>query len=347
MRRFFVVFALAGCLLSGCAAVPPDALSPAGGARGSQMSAGGSTLAGGPRRSVPVPEASSRPVDLATITHYRHPRAEAMLRSIMEQLLAVAGSLPVSPDVAILDSASYNAVLQNNRLYVTRGMLALMNDRSEMAAILAHEIGHVQARHARRRIAARNQALASTIDIAQTFRDPELTRQAIDIQKRSLAAFSREQEHEADLFGNALMAKAGFDPSGAVRSLVIHERMKGLFGRIAGLRTRRQTSVLATHPPTPERIAKARRQVAGFAKRPSAAGRNSYLAAIDGLRFSNAASTSYIRGRNFIHAERNVAITMPPGFVPVGARSGVLGVGRSGKAFVIFSALKPQYGSDP
>ncbi|MCC2095549.1 MAG: M48 family metallopeptidase, partial [Hyphomicrobiales bacterium] len=275
MRK--VIF-LTGLLLTGCATAPLDGViegtsaNPASG----QMSAGGTTLASphsAGRAPAPAAGRSSGPPDLSKLQHYRHPAAEAMLRDTLADLLRAAGNgrrLDVSPHVAILDSPSYNAVLQGNRLYVTRGMLAMLNDRSELAAILAHELGHLIAGHARHRIAAREQAVAAAVDIAMTFRDPELTRRAVAAQKLSLAAFSREQEYEADRISVALMARAGYDPQGAIRSLLNYERVAGLFGRLTRLspdrKVMRAMSAGATHPPTPERIARSRRQVASLGR---------------------------------------------------------------------------------
>lgn len=346
---------LASCFLAGCAAVPPPATRAALPNVQSEMAPGGTPVSG---RATVTPRRTAQrgPVNLARLKHYRHPAAQSMLRTITSKILSVSGTDSaasrkiLSPDVAILDVSAYNAILQGNRLYITRGMLALMNDEAEMAAVLAHEIAHALAGHARRRVAARRQAVASAIDVAQTYRDPERTRQAVAIQKRTLAAFSREQEFEADRVGLELMVRAGYDPRAAVRSLIVHERMKTLFARTSGLRSRQTVSLLATHPATPERIARMRTMVAALKQQSGQsnrnANRNGYLAAIDGIRFGNANSNGFIRGRNVILLRRDVAVTMPRGFVAVGSRRSVLGVRCGGKAFFIFAALKPQFANN-
>jgi len=360
-----IIALLAAGLLSGCDAVPPGAMVDGAG-RGpavatGQMSAG-SMAAIAPRpypgTSARAPARPSQPPDLAQLKHYRHAPAEAMLREVLADLLRAntgGDRLPVSPHVAILDSSAYNAVLQNNRLYVTRGMLAMLNDKSELAAILAHELGHVLARHARSRVAAREQAIAAAADVAMTFRDPELTRRAIAVQQLSLAAFSREQEYEADRISIELMARAGYDPQGAIRSLLNYERVAGLFGRLTRLSPNRNVmraaSALATHPPTPERIARARRQVASLVSRSGSRSgrteRDAYLAAIEGLRFGTDGRGGFTRGRNFIHRGRDVAITMPPGYFPLRSRLGIAAIRRGGAAFLVFAPLKSAYGRDP
>jgi len=243
-------------------------------------------------------------------------------------------------EVTILDMAGFNAALQANRLYVTRGLLALMNDRSELAAALAHELGHAIARHPQRRAQARQQAIAETVDAARSTGDLEFNRQVAIAQRASLAAFSREQEHDADAVAIELLAKAGFDSSGAVRMLEGMDRMSGMFARLTRLNGQRpEASALASHPPTPERIALMRQRVTG-ATAPGRTERAQYLAAIQGLRFCESGNAGFIRGRVFVHHQRNVAITLPPGYVPAPSRIGMLGVRQGGTAFALFAPAR-------
>src|SRR3954453_2375514 len=81
---------------------------------------------------------------------YRAPAAEAYLNAILEKL-AQASETPGETvyKVTILNSPVINAfALASGNLFVTRGLLALANDNAEIAAVMAHEIGHVTARHA-------------------------------------------------------------------------------------------------------------------------------------------------------------------------------------------------------
>ena len=81
---------------------------------------------------------------------YRAPTAEAYLNDILAKL-AQASETPgeTAYKVTILNSPVINAfALPSGNLFVTRGLLALANDSAEIAAVMAHEIGHVTARHA-------------------------------------------------------------------------------------------------------------------------------------------------------------------------------------------------------
>ena len=80
---------------------------------------------------------------------YRAPDAKRLLGEVAARLVAATERPDERYEITILDSPAVNAfALPSGRLYVTRGLLALANDTSEIAAVLAHEIAHVTLRHA-------------------------------------------------------------------------------------------------------------------------------------------------------------------------------------------------------
>ena len=80
---------------------------------------------------------------------YNDPRLQAMIEQTVERLVAASERPDLHYKVTMLNSPSVNAfALPTGQLYVTRGLIALANDDSELASVLAHEMGHVIARHA-------------------------------------------------------------------------------------------------------------------------------------------------------------------------------------------------------
>ena len=95
----------------------------------------------------------------------------------------------------------------------SRGLIALANDKAELASVLAHEMGHVIARHAAiREEQARQTAIIGHV-VNDVFSDPQTGALALAKSKLTLASFSRAQEFEADGIGVGISARAGFDPS--------------------------------------------------------------------------------------------------------------------------------------
>jgi len=282
-----------------------------------------------PQQGPAVPAAAPRTVGVDALTtaehkklvaqfggEYRWPAAESYLNAILVRL-AAASDVPTTPyRVTILNTPVVNAfALPSGNLYISRGLLALANDSSEVAAVMAHEIGHVTARHAAARAEREKQAavIASAATVIQSRQKGE---EVENNQRLSFASFSRHQEIEADRIGVNVIARAGFDPYGAARFLISLGRSTALRAELLGQKTADKPDILATHPSTPERIAQATqaaRQISapgvGVSDRPG------YLAAIDGMNFGEDPADGIVRGRRFLQPRLRFAFTAPEGFV--------------------------------
>src|SRR5262249_1901673 len=230
-------------------------------------------------------------------------------------------------------SASVNAfALPSGELYVTRGLIALANDNSELASVLAHEMSHVIARHAAmREDEARQVALVKRV-FTDLSNDPETSALALAKSKIKLASFSRAQELEADGIGVGIAARAGYDPFGAVRFLTS-------MGRNAELKAPpgqahidpRSPDFLSSHPATPERIKNAQGNARQFSS-PGAGERAKevYLESVDGLVYGEDPSEGFVRGRRFLHPKLGFTFVAPEGFTLDNTAQAVLGVKEGG-----------------
>lgn len=246
---------------------------------------------------------------------YRWPAAEAYLNEILARL-AAAAETPTTPyRVTILNTPVVNAfALPSGNLYISRGLLALANDSSEVAAVMAHEIAHVAARHAAAR-AEREKQAALIAEAATVIQSRQKGEEVESYQRLSFAGFSRQQEIEADKIGVGVIARAGYDPYGAARFLTSLGRSTALRAEMVGQKSSDRPDILATHPSTPERVA----QATAVARQLGAPGlgasdRAGYLASIDGMIFGEDPADGLVRGRNFTHARLRFAFTAPEGF---------------------------------
>src|SRR5688572_10010530 len=144
---------------------------------------------------------------------YNDAKLEAAISKTVDRLVAASDRPDVKYRVTILNSPAINAfALPSGQLYVTRGLIALANDTSELASVLSHKMGHVIASHAAiREDQARRVALVDSV-VNQVLSDPETGALALAKSKIALAIFSRSQEFEADGMGVSISARAGFDP---------------------------------------------------------------------------------------------------------------------------------------
>jgi predicted Zn-dependent protease len=261
---------------------------------------------------------------------YRWPKAENYLNEVLNKL-ARSSDTPNQPyRVTILNSGVINAfALPSGDLFVTRGLLALANDTAEIAAVMAHEIGHVTARHAFLR--AEQEKTAQVISrAANVIQSRQKGEQVESTSALSLAGFSRQQELEADRIGIRAAARAGYDPFGAARFLNSLERASQLRNETMGQNSDKP-ELLSSHPSTPERIASA----LGEARQIGAPGigeaaRAPYLAVIDGMTFGDDPKDGAILGRRFIHPRLGFTFEAPEGFALENSQAAVLGVANGG-----------------
>jgi predicted Zn-dependent protease len=268
---------------------------------------------------------------------YNDPKLQAMLEQTVERLVAASEKPDQHYKVTMLNSQSINAfALPTGQIYVTRGLIALANDESELASVLAHEMGHVIARHAEQREEeARNAEIASRA-ITDIVSDPEVGALALAKSKLKLASFSRAQEFEADALGIGIAARAGFDPYGAVRFLTSMEHNSELKAEQTGAINPAAPDFLSSHPATPERItnalSNARQYRAPAADTPQqlADAKATYFSDIDGIVFGEDPSEGFVRGRRFLHPKLGFTFTAPEGFALDNTAQAVLGVKHGG-----------------
>jgi predicted Zn-dependent protease len=257
---------------------------------------------------------------------YKNARLQAMISKIVDRLVAASERPNLKYEVTLLNSPAINAfALPNGHLYVTRGLIALANDKAEIASVLAHEMGHVIARHAAiREEQARQAALVGHV-MSDVLSDPQVGALALAKSKLAMATFSRAQEFEADGIGVGISARAGFDPYGASRFLADMQRN-------ADIKASARTDIyaqdfLSAHPATPDRVKNAlanARQFRGPGNRER--DRNAYLAYLDRMVFGEDSSEGFVRGRRFLHPKLGFTFLAPPGFTLDNTAQAVLGL---------------------
>jgi predicted Zn-dependent protease len=257
---------------------------------------------------------------------YEVARLQDEIGKLVDRLVSASERPDLKYEVTILNSPAINAfALPNGRLYITRGLIALANDRSELASVLAHEMGHVIARHAQIREEQARQAMIVSHVVSDVLSDPQMGALALAKSKLTIASFSRAQEFEADGIGVGIAARAGFDPFGAARFLNDMQRNADLKSSGSNADPR-AVDFLSTHPATPDRVTNAlanARQFSGPGN--GERDRADYLASIDGLVYGEDPSEGFVRGRRFVHPKLAFTFTAPPGFSLDNTAQAVLG----------------------
>ena len=262
---------------------------------------------------------------------YYNPTTESYLNGVLAKLAPASGASPAPYRVTLLNSPVVNAfALPSGDIFMTRGLLALADDTSEIAAVMAHEIAHITARHAALRAEfERTTALFSRVN-QQVLQHSQPEDEVEARSKLSIARFSRQQEFEADQIGIKNIAKAGYDPFAAARFLNALGEWSALKST-SGASTADRPDMMATHPSTPERIAQATAEAHAIDPLGTGArGREPYLSAIDGVAFGDDPSQGIVRGTTFIHPKLGFAFQAPEGFTLENQTSALIGVGQAG-----------------
>ena len=264
------------------------------------------------------------------------PRA-AYVESVGRRVGAYSGI--VSPGQVLhyttLNSAVENAMsVPGGYVYVTRQLLTLMDDESQLAFALGHETAHIAANHAHiREQYSRSNPLGVLGQIVGAIFGGGvgniLSQQA---QLRTLS-FSREQEYQADQLSLRYLTAAGYDPAGGPGILAALSRNTTLQTRLQG-RTNRQTPEWAsTHPLSSNRAQRAL-QVAQQTRRLGMGIRNrdGFLARLQGVYVDDDPAQGVIDGPTFTHPDLRIQFRVPPGYLMSNGTRAVTISGSAGKA---------------
>jgi predicted Zn-dependent protease len=272
---------------------------------------------------------------------YADRAAEIVLARIVGRLLAAANQPNATFTVTILDTSDVNAfALPGGYVYVTRGILALASDTSELAAVLAHEIAHVTLRHARARTnRVRTSEIVDQV-VTGVFGGSLETDQSANRSRLSLAAFSQNQELAADKEGIMIAGRAGYDPHAAARFLGAMSR----FARFSAGEVDQGDDFLSSHPSTPNRIQQAVETAQSFFGPPGVGetDRDGYMKGIDGLAFGDSVAQGAVVGRRFIQPTLKFTFTVPAGYTLQNEKGAVVGVAGEGEAVRFDSADVPE-----
>ena len=269
---------------------------------------------------------------------YNDPKLEALITNTVERLVAASDSPEQGYKVTILNSGAVNAfALPTGQLYVTRGLIALASDTSELSSVLSHEMAHVLAKHAAmRQDQARQTAIVNSVLTMSS--DPKAERVMAE-KKLTMVSFSRLQEFQADEMGVGISARAHFDPFGAARFLTAMERNAELkAGKAIDARGQDFTS---SHPATPERIRNAQTIARQYSSPDSTEReRDSYLAAIDDIVYGEDPSEGFVRGRRFLHPRLGFTFQAPEKFTLDNTAQAVIGVREGGLQAMRFDVVR-------
>jgi len=234
-----------------------------------------------------------------------------------------------------LNSAVENAFsVPGGYVYITRQLMGLMDDESQLAFALGHEVGHVAANHAhiREQYANRNPLGVFGSIIGAIF-GPGITDVLQARARLDTLSFSREQEYQADTLGLRYMIAAGYDPAGASGILANLSREAALQARVQGRSNRQTPEWASTHPLSENRMQRAlaaARQTGRLGQ--GIRNRDTFLSEIEGIYVDDDPAQGIIDGATFTHPDLRIQFSVPQGYLMSNGTDAVTISGSAGKA---------------
>lgn len=251
--------------------------------------------------------------------------------------MAKASERPQLPwSFEVVDDPAVNAfALPGGPIFVTRGILAFMQNEAELAAVLGHEIGHVTAKHSVQQL-SKAQLAQLGLGVGSIVSPEFAALSGIVGQGLGLLMlkYGRDAETQADDLGFKYTLADGYDVR-AMRSMF--QMLQRVSGGTAA--AGRLPQWLATHPDPENRIAKTEQRLATVTTDlgKTKLNRDSFLRHLDGLVFGDNPRQGYFEGSRFNHPDLAFRIDYPDGWKTQNQPSAVVGVSAAEDAIFALS----------
>lgn len=213
---------------------------------------------------------------------YDDPALQAYIDGVGQKIAQVCHRKDLPHHYMAVDSAVLNAfALPGGYIYINRGLLAYLNNEAQLTSVLAHETGHVAARHGVKKYQKAMGAQLVLFGVAIATESQGLTLGTNLLLNAILQGYSRKDERQADELGALYMYKAGYNPM----------EMPAFFSILEGMEKRNPNLIeqlFASHPPTPDRVENTATHAQELAQGETAhltVARNRYISHLDGLVF--------------------------------------------------------------
>jgi len=266
---------------------------------------------------------------------YADPEVNAYVQGVGQSLVPHTHRPKLAYQFAVLDTPVVNAfAVPGGYIYVTRGILALMGSEAELAVVLGHELGHVNARHSVHRMSEMllvQVGLAVGSALSETFAQVAGLA-GVGVQLLFLK-YSRDDERQADALGVEYSRKGIYNPGEMISFFGSLEKLGDLSGGHA------LPGFLSTHPLTGERIEKVK-QMLTAGDQALEVKEKPYLRRVDGIVYGDDPRQGFVEGGRFFHPEMAFTFAIPNGWKVVNTPTQVMLSSPDEKAALVLQAEK-------
>ncbi len=277
------------------------------------------------------------PQVLASFGEYNNPALQAFVQAKGTEMGKKSHRPNLEYHVKVVDSPVVNAfAVPGGYIYLTRGIMANLNNEAEFIGVLGHEMGHIAARHSVSQ--QTKQQLGTLVLIGGMIASPKFANyaeQAMQGLELLFLSFSREDEREADALGSEYATKLGYDGTKMADFYKVLIKMN-LSESEGGVPT-----FLSTHPDPGDRYNAVLRNTKAWQdslKLPSyKVNGDSYLQMIDGMIYGEDPKQGYTMDNTFYHPELKFKFSYPLSWKLTNAPTQVTVQPADGKALILFT----------
>ncbi|MFD1215166.1 M48 family metalloprotease [Microbulbifer celer] len=264
---------------------------------------------------------------VASTPVYNDPILSAYIEHVGQKIAKASDRPDLNYHFTIIDSQDINAfALPGGYVYINRGLLTYLQSEAEMAAVLAHEIGHITARHAvRQKTASTGAGVASVLSVLVT--GSGVVGEAANLwSTAAVKGYGREMELEADRFGAQYMYNAGYDPNAMLNVIGLlkdQETFARRRARVEGKKQQTYHGVFASHPRNDVRLREAVQAAGELAEDKKLVKTEYYREKTEGIVYGNNAQES--DKNRFNHKNLGFSMLFPDGWEVENQRSAIVG----------------------
>ena len=291
---------------------------------------------------------------------YANKPVQDYVNALGQRLAAQSHRTNLQWHFTVLDSPEINAfALPGGYVYVTRGIMAYLDNEADLAGVMGHEIGHVTARHGAQRATSQQHAglgvfaanvLGAVLESQGVGGAGQLANQVSQtVAAGYIASYGRDQELQADGLGAEYLARNRYDPQNMVEVITVlksQERYAADQAKAEGKPAPTGGGWLASHPSNDQRLQQIKERAAQYGKSTQYVddGHERYLQVIAGMAYGESADQGLVRGRNFYHSALGIALTAPVGWRIQNSAAQLTVVNAAGDAALLLKPVPPTAG---
>jgi predicted Zn-dependent protease len=239
--------------------------------------------------------------------------------------------------IKVVDSPVVNAfAVPGGYIYLTRGILAQLNNEAELMGVLAHEMGHVAARHTVSQQSKQQIGQLLLIGgMIASEKFAQYAQYALQGMQLLFLSFSRDDERQADALGVEYSSKLGYDAHKMADFFKVLQKMS-LSESEGGVPT-----FLSTHPDPGDRFNDVNKAATEWQTQLNLGNykvnHDSYLQLIDGIIYGDDPKQGYVEGNTFYHPELKFKFSFPTGWTLQNSPLQISITPSDGKALMLFT----------